>query len=637
MISIIIPVYNEEKYLHNCLCNILNQDYQNLEIICIDDFSTDSSLEILKHFAQKDTRVKILKNKSHQGLNFSKNKGLNNAKGDFILFLETNSRLSSNLIKKILKQSKKNQLDILLFKNCVSKKKQANFNIIEYYSVNFLDKFNSKIFNKNDLSKFMLTAILNVPLKKLYSKKFLEENNLYFLDEELPFKNNSFFYNAKKKKKKISFLDLNIITIPTNTQSIQNEFFYEKWNMLNELINETSPIISLNYSNNFNPPTLIFFRINDFEKLLIKTDLYEYLKLVFLSYKLIKLKESFDECSNFYKDSFYEKMRREFLNMKLDSTILRKFHFEIQRFYINVLNFENYKKYMKFNFYIRKENNYINKKKLSLEIENFKEVGTNETKRKETVIISLTSFPDRMKDIHFCIYSLLKQNFKPDKVILWLASEQFPHKEKDIPNKLLKLTNNGLTIKWCEDIKSYKKLIPTLREYPDNFIVQVDDDIFYPKNWLENMCNSYKKNPKTIISSRVRTIKLDKKNNIEKYDKWSLAQDFQGPSYLNFPTGAGGILYFPNALSKIVFIFYIFKKLCPTADDIWFWSMAVLNETKISGVEQPYNSLNYINIIRELGIDNSFTLWNYNKYGKNDIQLKNILNHFPEIKNRIIT
>ena len=71
-----------------------------------------------------------------------------------------------------------------------------------------------------------------------------------------------------------------------------------------------------------------------------------------------------------------------------------------------------------------------------------------------------------MYEIHYTLYSLLNQTVKPDEVVLWLAKEQFPNGNDDIPPAVLDLQKNGLTIKWCEDLRSYKKLIPSLKEYP---------------------------------------------------------------------------------------------------------------------------------------------------------------------------
>ncbi|WP_416861963.1 hypothetical protein, partial [Helicobacter ganmani] len=108
------------------------------------------------------------------------------------------------------------------------------------------------------------------------------------------------------------------------------------------------------------------------------------------------------------------------------------------------------------------------------------------------LIASLTSYPLRIPTLHYTLYSLLTQTLKPHKLILWLSKEEFPNKEQDLPSSVLDFTNHGLEIKWCEkNIKSYKKLIPTLQDYLNAIIVTCDDDVIYPKNWLSKLYNAY--------------------------------------------------------------------------------------------------------------------------------------------------
>ena len=154
----------------------------------------------------------------------------------------------------------------------------------------------------------------------------------------------------------------------------------------------------------------------------------------------------------------------------------------------------------------------INKATLDNELETFKSCGI--TGDDKDLIVSLTSFPQRMYELHYTLYSLLTQNIKPGKIILWLAEEEFPHLEKDIPKKVLNLRNNGLEIKWCNNIYSYKKLIPALKNYPDNIIVTADDDIFYENDWLEKLILSHEKDKKSIICHRAHKIKLTKLNTL---------------------------------------------------------------------------------------------------------------------------
>lgn len=278
----------------------------------------------------------------------------------------------------------------------------------------------------------------------------------------------------------------------------------------------------------------------------------------------------------------------------------------------------------------------INKKKFDKKIAKFKKLGLNEKARDKKLVVSLTSFPERMYDIHYALYSLLNQSTKPDEVVLWLGVEQFPNKEKDVPKNVLDLGKNGLTIKWCEDLKSYKKLIPSLEEYPNDIIITADDDIFYPHNWLELLYVAYLKEPDYIHCHRAHRIIFDEKNEILPYAQWQSSVKNVEKSFLNFCTTGGGVLYSPNILHKDVFNKELFLELCPNADDIWFWAMVILNNIKINVVADNIQGLIYVNPERTLGLSGEKNLWEYNAMnGGNDLQLKKVFEHYPELKKRI--
>lgn len=279
---------------------------------------------------------------------------------------------------------------------------------------------------------------------------------------------------------------------------------------------------------------------------------------------------------------------------------------------------------------------HINKKQLSKELKSCN-YGLSEEKRTPDVIVSLTSFPQRMYDIHFCLYSLLNQTLKPDKVILWLSEEEFPQKEQDIPDTVLSFIEKGLEIKWCKNIKSYKKLIPTLKKFPDSIIVTADDDIYYPVDWLDKLYKSYQKYPQYIHCHRAHKILFDSNKKILPYKIWAFETKNPQPEYINFFTGSGGVLYPPECLNTDVLNEELFTKLAPNADDIWFWTMAVLQGTKIKVVEDNMEQLNYINPERQLGLNGELTLCTQNcDNGQNDIQLTNVLKQYPQIMERII-
>ncbi|MBF4468083.1 MAG: glycosyltransferase [Methanobrevibacter arboriphilus] len=272
----------------------------------------------------------------------------------------------------------------------------------------------------------------------------------------------------------------------------------------------------------------------------------------------------------------------------------------------------------------------INKEKISWQIEKFGDLGIIKKKRNPKLIVSLTSYPDRIYDIHYCLYSLLNQSLKPDEVILWLSREEFKNLEEDIPKKTLQLRKNGLKIKWCDNLKSYKKLIFALKEYPNDIIVTADDDVYYPKNWLEKIYNEY--DEKTIVCHRAHFVNFDD-SKFKKYKDWDRNIENKNASFLNFATGVGGVLYPPKSLHPDVLNEDLFIKLAPNADDIWFWVMGVLNGIKTKVVPDGYRILNYINPKRELNVENEETLYSKNKNGGNDNQMENIVNYYPQIKN----
>lgn len=306
---------------------------------------------------------------------------------------------------------------------------------------------------------------------------------------------------------------------------------------------------------------------------------------------------------------------------------MRKLFFREKRADRRIIHFFG----LKFSYKRKYDINAIDKEKVQNEINNFKDSGINSTNRSPKIIVSLTSFAQRLYDIHFGIYSLLTQSVKPDMVILWLGEDEFPNKDKDLPESLVQLKQNGLTIKYCKDIRSYTKLVPAMKEYPNDIIVTADDDIFYENNWLEILYKSYLDNPNFIHCHRANGITTSKKE-INSDRKWTSPSKMNssGASFKHFLTGVGGVLYPPNCLYKDVLNEEIFMKCSPRHDDAWFWAMAVLNNTKINIVNNNINSLTYVNPERELQLIDEVTLWSMNKK-QADSQISKILERYPQI------
>lgn len=253
-----------------------------------------------------------------------------------------------------------------------------------------------------------------------------------------------------------------------------------------------------------------------------------------------------------------------------------------------------------------------------------KYVGINPVKRDVPIIVSLTSYEARFKDLEISLYSLLNQSLKPDIIILWLSDEI--ESLNDLPYEITKYIKNGLEIRFVKDIGSYTKAIYAFKEYSEAIIVTADDDIYYPKKWLERLYHSYIAHPKDIQVHRAHRVKL-KDNKILPYEKWEKHVQEESARFDNFLTGVGGVLYPPNCFLSEVFRNDIFLKYAPTADDIWFWFMALISNRRIRVVQNHIKTLSCTNLLRQI-LPNRKTLYSINSTGRNDEQVENLMKFY---------
>ena len=253
-----------------------------------------------------------------------------------------------------------------------------------------------------------------------------------------------------------------------------------------------------------------------------------------------------------------------------------------------------------------------------------KYVGINPVKRDVPIIVSLTSYEARFKDLEISLYSLLNQSLKPDIIILWLSDEI--ESLNDLPYEITTYIKNGLEIRFVKDIGSYTKAIYAFKEYSEAIIVTADDDIYYPKKWLERLYHSYIAHPKDIQVHRAHRVRL-KDRKILPYEKWEKHVQEESARFDNFLTGVGGVLYPPNCFLSEVFRNDIFLKYAPTADDIWFWFMALISNRKIRVVQNHIKTLSCTNLLRQI-LPNRKTLYSINSTGRNDEQVENLMKFY---------
>ena len=196
--------------------------------------------------------------------------------------------------------------------------------------------------------------------------------------------------------------------------------------------------------------------------------------------------------------------------------------------------------------------------------------GTSTQQDFSQLIVSLTSYPPRFARLPIVLESLLTQNHKPHRILLWIAESDI----SKLPKRVYSLQKRGIEIRCCEDFRSYKKIIPCLKEFPDAVIVTADDDVIYPAGWLEALYRRHVAHPNEIICHRARLMTFDDQGQLALYRLWPNL-DRETSSLLTFPVGVGGVLYPPGVLNSRVTDKEMFLQLAPFGDDIWLKYMSL--------------------------------------------------------------
>ena len=186
----------------------------------------------------------------------------------------------------------------------------------------------------------------------------------------------------------------------------------------------------------------------------------------------------------------------------------------------------------------------------------------NKKPREEKIILSLTSFPARIHVVGYTLKSLFNQTIKPDKIILWLAEEQFQNVE--LPILLQDLGRKGLEIRYCKDLRSHKKYFFALQEQKkDELIITYDDDLIYPENSIELLYKKHLQYPDCIVCNRAQECLATEENTLEPYNKWKVYSNegINSPSTKLFPSTGGGTLYPFGAVDKEAFNEIALKEL----------------------------------------------------------------------------
>jgi len=244
------------------------------------------------------------------------------------------------------------------------------------------------------------------------------------------------------------------------------------------------------------------------------------------------------------------------------------------------------------------------------------------------IIVSLTTHGKRIHTVYRAIESLFAQSVKANRIVLYIGNKEY-QSEAQLPVVLQKQMKRGLEVRFVDDIGPYTKLLPAMREFPDNNIITVDDDIWYPANTFERILKTHNNHPDSICAIAVRQMgwKNEKKHTFKTYEKQPfIVQPHDSTTKMCVAEGFAGILYPPHCFSDEVFRKDMIQKLAPHADDLWFTAMSLINGTPIyavGGYGDPAKEIYLDECVQDVGL----YLYNFGENG-NDKQWKRLCDHY---------
>lgn len=617
--TIIVPVYNAADYLSRSIDSILLQSVPDFELILINDGSSDNSGKICDNYANLDNRIRVF-HQENKGVSFARNQGLVMANGEWVLFVDADDWIEPIWLETLIKKIQTFDLDLYTF-GC----RRINNQSVEYIHLPPYTVENNHNFVKTPYYKHSVWAYA-------FRNSIIQKNDIKFPDKLKYSEDQAFLLKYISKCDKVVSL---------------NKVLYNYYNSPDSVVNRPisiySSICNIWAANDF----LEFCILNNIPESFFEhpvrqlyDDFFMYLSMIpdvnkrevqkeyKKAYKkTVQLYPGFGK-HRYYKIAYYQLSLPKSLSEGKNK--IKKIKYKISMFSRlkqAIYNAIHINRIVREIVYEESQHN-----KDFIKIERYRHLAEESTTTGVTtskyfdheVIVSLTTYGKRIHDVYLTIESIMHQTAKPNKIILWLAEDEFTM--NTIPISLKRLIDRGLTIEFCEDIKSYKKLVPALQRYPDSIIITIDDDVAYQQDLIENLLHSYREDPDLIHFCRGHKMRITKDGILDSYTRWDFFINNTLTDKLNFPTGVGGILYPPHCFHEDVTNEKLFMVLCPTADDIWFKAMSLLKGTFSRKVyTHNVNGMDYT--ILNNDIQDETALWNIN-ITRNDEQIKAVFSKY---------
>ena len=200
IISVILPIYNMENYISQCLESVVSQTYKNIEIICVNDFSMDNSMTIVKNYSKKDSRIKIVNNENNRGLGGARNAGLDVAIGKYIIFCDTDDIMMPNMVERLYSCIVKNDADMAFSDVMLLDAGGEHHPVKPFHEINLsLERI---FYPKREFYKFC--DIWPSAWNKIYKKSIIKSNEIKY-HENILYEDHTFYYEYLLASSKVVY------------------------------------------------------------------------------------------------------------------------------------------------------------------------------------------------------------------------------------------------------------------------------------------------------------------------------------------------------------------------------------------------------------------------------------------------
>ncbi len=280
-VSVVIPVYNEEKYLRQCLDSIQNQTLKEIEIILVDDGSTDSSVSIIKEYVDKDSRFQLRQQRNlYAGM--ARNNGMKDARGEYIIFLDADDFFIETMLEELYIRAIETRADVVICDTYIFDEKTKEISEPTWYLKDNLIPREMEVFSYRDIPDYIFQITIPVPWNKLIRKEFIIEANIHFQSIK---RNNDIFFGS------IAMVCAERISL------LAKRLLYYRCNNIDSLQGMREENISYDF----------YTALINVKKELIKRKLYKTLYISFAN-------KALSSCINFLKRQIYLKNFRSLYN-----------------------------------------------------------------------------------------------------------------------------------------------------------------------------------------------------------------------------------------------------------------------------------------------------------------------------------